>query len=155
MKAIIFVGLLTCGVAKAEVPVDPVACLANNIYYEASVESYEGKLAVAQVTINRADIGGHSVCEVVYFKRINPSTGKKEAAFSWTLGAKWRAKGMNVRVYDQCVAMARAVIENNLRSNMIDERVEFYHAKYISPYWKDRYIRVTQIGQHIFYRRRI
>jgi|HubBroStandDraft_2_1064218.scaffolds.fasta_scaffold228320_2 hypothetical protein len=33
------------------------------------------------------------VCDVVYFKKVNLATGKKEAAFSWTLGEAWRAKG--------------------------------------------------------------
>jgi hypothetical protein len=30
---------------------------------------------------------------VVYFKKVNPATGKKEAAFSWTLGEVWRSEG--------------------------------------------------------------
>jgi len=32
-------------------------CLARNIYHEAGYEPFEGKVAVAQVTINRAESG--------------------------------------------------------------------------------------------------
>jgi hypothetical protein len=28
----------------------------------------------------------------------------------------------------------------------------FYHADYVSPYWKDSMIPVAAIGQHLFYR---
>ena len=43
-------------------------CLTDNVYFEAATESYEGKLAVAQVTINRANNPKFpsTVCEVVY-----------------------------------------------------------------------------------------
>ena len=44
-----------------------VDCMARNIFYEAGGESREGKIAVAQVTLNRAQDPrfGRSVCEVV------------------------------------------------------------------------------------------
>ena len=45
-------------------------CMAKNIYYEAASESYEGKLAVAQVTMNRVNspLYPKTICEVVYQK---------------------------------------------------------------------------------------
>ena len=44
-----------------------IECMAKNIYYEAGSEPYEGKLAVAQVTMNRTRNPSFpkSVCEVV------------------------------------------------------------------------------------------
>ena len=47
-------------------------CLANNIYYEAAKESFEGKVAVAQVTMNRAASGvfPSDICKVVYQKNV-------------------------------------------------------------------------------------
>jgi N-acetylmuramoyl-L-alanine amidase len=136
---------------KKPVLPSPVQCLTDNIYYEAGFEPYEGQLAVAQVTINRA--GNESnVCRVVYFKKVNPHTGKKEAAFSWTLGKKWRAKGINKSHYRECAQLARAVLTKHVRSGIIDSSVKFYHATYIQPSWKDNYQMVAQIGNHIFYR---
>ena len=54
-------------------------CLAENIYYEAGSESFEGKLAVAQVTLNRVASGqfANSICAVVHQK-----TGETYQ-FSW------------------------------------------------------------------------
>ena len=47
-------------------------CLANNIYYEAGGENFEGKVAVAQVTINRTQDENfpNDVCGVVYQKNV-------------------------------------------------------------------------------------
>ena len=43
-------------------------CMTRNIYYEAATEPFEGKVAVAQVTMNRLEDGrfGRDVCGVVY-----------------------------------------------------------------------------------------
>ena len=45
-------------------------CMARNIYWEAASEPFEGKVAVAQVTINRVKSGNFadSVCGVVHQK---------------------------------------------------------------------------------------
>ena len=45
-----------------------VNCMAKNIFFEAAVESTAGKLAVAQVTLNRVNSTWYpnTVCEVVY-----------------------------------------------------------------------------------------
>ena len=47
-------------------------CLAINIYREAGYEPFEGKVAVAQVTLNRVQAGvfGKDVCGVVYQKNV-------------------------------------------------------------------------------------
>jgi hypothetical protein len=47
-------------------------CLTKNIYWEAASEPFEGKVAVAQVTMNRVKSGqyGSGVCGVVYQKNI-------------------------------------------------------------------------------------
>ena len=45
-----------------------IECLALNIYFEAAVESTAGKLAVAQVTLNRVKSQQYpeTICKVVY-----------------------------------------------------------------------------------------
>jgi len=47
-------------------------CLTRNIYWEAASEPFEGKVGVAQVTINRVESGkfADSICGVVYQKNI-------------------------------------------------------------------------------------
>lgn len=128
-------------------------CLADNIYYEAATEPFEGKVAVAQVTMNRlADfLGGDTVCQVVYFKKINPHTGKIEAAFSWTLGSHWRTHFLSHHIYSECTNIAREVLAGRLRSDIIGNNVEFYHADYITASWAPDHDPVAHIGHHIFY----
>ncbi len=49
-----------------------LTCLAKNIYFEAASEPFEGKVAVAQVTINRSESGKYpsDICGVVYQKNV-------------------------------------------------------------------------------------
>jgi len=56
----------------AEVRNKQLECLARNIYYEAGNQPFEGKVAVAQVTINRAESGQFpkDICQVVYQKNV-------------------------------------------------------------------------------------
>lgn len=145
-----FLFLLMPLFAHAAQPTNPVECLAKNVYYEAAGESFDGRVAVAAVTMNRADGDVDRVCDVVYFKKVNPYTGKKEAAFSWTLGAAWRAKGRIDRgAYQECELIARAVLAGELHSRF-DSSVKHYHTVAVHPQWKNRF--VIQIGHHLFYR---
>jgi len=143
--------------ALAQVPLATAAertdesCLADNIYFEAAHEPLDGKLAVAQVTLNRARDAGVSVCNAVYFKAINPHTGKKEAAFSWTLGARWRPKGVDPLLHAWCAELAHEALAG-VRALPLPDDVRFYHAIYIRPRWANEHEKVTRIGRHIFYR---
>ena len=67
----------------AEVRNKQLDCLARNIYYEAGGEPFEGKVAVAQVTVNRAASGQfpNDICRVVYQKNI--VYDKVLCQFSW------------------------------------------------------------------------
>lgn len=135
-------------------PHNSLQCLTNNIYYEAGIEPFAGKVAVAQVTMNRVadDFGGDTVCNVVYFRKISPEDGKIQAAFSWTLGRHWRAHGrINRIVWLQCEDIARKVLAGKLRSNIIGPNVEYYHATYIHARWDSDHREVAQIGHHVFY----
>jgi spore germination cell wall hydrolase CwlJ-like protein len=127
------------------------SCLADNIYFEAAYEPLDGKLAVAQVTLARARDAGVSVCNAVYFKAINPRTGKKEAAFSWTLGARWRPKGVDPLLHAWCAELAREALAG-ARALPLPDDVRFYHAVYVRPRWANQLEMVTRIGLHIFYR---
>jgi hypothetical protein len=58
-------------------------CLTRNIYWESATEPFEGKVAVAQVTINRVESGrfASDICGVVYQK--NVVYDKVICQFSW------------------------------------------------------------------------
>lgn len=125
-------------------------CLAKNIYFEAASEPFEGKVAVAQVTINRAESGKYpsDICDVVFQK--NVVYGKVICQFSW-----YCESGPTVRhsgAYKESMEVAKKVLLENFRLPSL-RNAYFYHAEYVSPNWK--LPKITQIGRHIFYGQRV
>jgi spore germination cell wall hydrolase CwlJ-like protein len=117
-------------------------CLARNIYYEAGIEDRLGKVAVAQVTLNRVKTGywGKNICKVVY----------SPAQFSWTK-VKRRAWMPNIGPsWEESKQVAAEVLDQGLRIRALKTSL-FYHADYVSPNWRDNSKRVTKVGRHIFY----
>ena len=71
---------------RAEQRRTDLRCLAENVYFESRGEPLDGQRAVAEVTLNRqrAPNFPHTVCEVVYDARWDPSRRRIVAHFSWT-----------------------------------------------------------------------
>jgi spore germination cell wall hydrolase CwlJ-like protein len=126
-------------------------CLALNIYREAGHESFEGKVAVAQVTMNRVAAGkfGADVCGVVYQK--NVVMDKVICQFSWACDQVHRSRPINKTAYNESYEVAKKVLLEGFRLNILKDAL-FYHAEYINPRWP--LDRVGQIGQHIFYKQK-
>ena len=124
-------------------------CLAMNIYKEAGHEPFEGKVAVAQVTLNRVDHPAFpdSVCDVVYQK--TKFTEKVVCQFSWYCDAIHRARPINRASYSESYEVAKKVLLEGFRLDSIKDAL-YYHADYVSPNW--RYKKVAKIGTHIFYK---
>ncbi|MFZ9878527.1 MAG: cell wall hydrolase, partial [Chitinophagaceae bacterium] len=125
-------------------------CLALNIYREAGHEPFEGKVAVAQVTLNRvADPAfPNTVCGVVYEKTAVFS--KVICQFSWYCDANHKNRKINEQAYADSYAVAKKVYLEGFRLDGLNKAL-YYHADYVSPNWK--LVRITQIGTHIFYRK--
>lgn len=127
---------------KYELSAREMNCLAKNVFHEAGVENQMGKVAVAQLTINRLDAGrwGDNVCKVVY----SPSQ------FSWTLTKKLRNSKPKGKLWKESVEIAESVANGKRVKGL--ENSQFYHADYIrTPGWVNPKTRVAQIGRHIFY----
>jgi len=123
-----------------------VLCMAKNLYYEAAMEPFEGKLAVAQVTMNRANSSRFpsTVCEVVYQKTGNTYQ------FSW-VGEKV-SQIRNKYAWEECLIVARkALTEAKLHDTLYKTQAMYYHNTSVNPAWKLKY--VTKIGNHLFYTR--
>jgi len=123
-----------------------VLCMAKNLYYEAASEPWEGKLAVAQVTMNRANSSKFpsTVCEVVYQK-----TGSTYQ-FSW-VGEKV-SEVRNKYAWEECLIIARkALTEAKLHDTIYKTQSMYYHNTSVNPGWKLKY--VAKIGNHLFYTR--
>jgi spore germination cell wall hydrolase CwlJ-like protein len=126
-----------------------LGCLAKNIYHEAGNEPFEGKVAVAQVTLNRAssDKFPDDVCKVIYQKNIFYE--KVLCQFSWVCDRVVSLRPVNKESYDESMIVARKVLLEKFRLPGLTEAM-FYHADYINPGWKRE--RITKIGHHIFYK---
>lgn len=126
-------------------------CLAINIYREAGYEPFEGKVAVAQVTMNRVASGkfGNDVCGVVYQK--NVIMEKVVCQFSWACDSVHRNRPINKAAYQESYEVAKKVLLENFRLDILKDAL-YYHADYVNPRWQ--LDKIGKIGAHIFYRER-
>lgn len=127
-----------------------LACLAKNIYHEAGSEPFEGKVAVAQVTLNRTESGKFpgDVCQTIYQKNIIYE--KVICQFSWACDRDITAiKVINNSNYKESMEVAKKVLLEDFRLPALKEAL-YYHADYINPKWNRE--KITKIGHHIFYK---
>lgn len=128
-----------------------VQCLAENIYYESAKESFEGKLAVAQVTINRVNSGkfANTVCGVV--KQKDVIQGVMVCQFSWFCNQAYTKIVRNQYQWDESVLVAKKALTSAVaHDKLYEQKAMYYHANYVNPGWKLQ--KVATIGNHIFYR---
>ena len=127
-------------------------CLAMNIYKEAGHEPFEGKVAVAQVTLNRSNDPRfpNDICQVVYQK--NVIMEKVVCQFSWYCDSAARARPIHNDAYKESYEVAKKVLLEGFRLNVLKDAL-YFHADYVKPNWKHE--RVAKIGSHIFYNERI
>ena len=137
-------------------------CLALNIYHEARSDNYAGRMAVADVTLNRVEHSRFpdSVCEVVqqaklsdwHLERGREVPLRHKCQFSWFCDGR-DDEPRDEDCWQEAQLLAYNVLVNNeLRG--ITEGATHYHATYVLPKWStDRNMRlIGRIGAHIFYR---
>lgn len=121
-----------------------IQCLAQNIYFEAGAEPHAGKVAVAEVTMNRVKEGfAKTVCGVVNQKN------KGVCQFSWVCEPKKPV------IKTSEWAESRKIAENILISKKKYSTMQgalFFHADYVKPAWADTKDFVQQVGRHLFYK---
>lgn len=122
-------------------------CLTKAVYYEAGFQEAEGKLAVAEVIMNRAADHRYpnSVCGVV-FQGATRTTG---CQFTFTCDGALRRKP-NQAAYEKASIVAAHVLMglNEPKTGSATH----YHATYVDPVWNAGLVRTGKIGAHIFYR---
>jgi len=124
-------------------------CLARNIYHEAGSEPFEGKVAVAQVTLNRASSGQfpNDICRVIYQKTV--VYDKVICQFSWYCETASRVKPIHNTAYRESQEVAKKVLLEGFRLPSLNNAM-YYHATYVNPKWNRT--KIAQIGNHIFYK---
>ena len=120
-------------------------CLTQAVYYDAGFEPIEGRRAVAQVVLNRMRHPAFpkSICGVVYQNngRICQFTFVCDGAlFRRPAGAAWQT----------AESVARAALAGYVERSV--GSATHYHANYVAPRWAPLLAKVSQLGQHIFYR---
>lgn len=127
-----------------------LSCLAKNVYHEAGSEPFEGKVAVAQVTLNRANSSQFpgDVCKVVYQKTI--VYDKVICQFSWMCDREVTFKPTNNANYAESMDVAKRVLLENYKLPGLDKAL-YFHGDYINPSGWERHKKIAHIGRHIFY----
>lgn len=127
-----------------QIDANDIRCLALNIFHEAALEPFAGKVAVAQVTHNRLQNGrwGSTWCDVVY----------APYQFSWTLSKRKRDMNPTGDRWQESIQAAYEYVKNGLRVHGLEES-KYYHATWMERYpnWSNQMRAVREVGQHVFY----
>ena len=129
-----------------------LACLTKNIYWESATEPFEGKVAVAQVTLNRVASGKFApdICGVVHQKNI--VMGQEVCQFSWMCDGSTKIKPIYPAQWRESEEVAKKVLLEGFRLPSMKNAL-YFHADYIHPQWGKP--EVGKFGRHIFYAEKI
>jgi len=124
-----------------------VQCLAQAVYFEAGREPADGQAAVAQTVLNRLRHPDYpkSVCGVVY----QGASLKTGCQFSFTCDGSLN-RPLVPSVWTEAQDVAKRALNGYVMAAVGE--ATHYHADYVQPYWSPTLVKITQIGQHIFYR---
>lgn len=125
----------------------PQNCLAANIYYETRNSTFEDKLAVSNVVINRTASPNFpdSICEVIEHHKV---VGIPQ--FSWN---KLVIKTVEEQEqWDKARQLALKILQLKYKDNT--NGATHYHAYYVRPNWADspKMKFIKRIGPHLYYR---
>ena len=124
-------------------------CLADAIYFEARGEPELGRIAVAQVVLNRLKNPAYpnTICGVVYQNKHK----RNRCQFSFACDGK-RERITSKKAWAEAQALAKRVIEDDKTLFISDVGAStHYHATYVRPRWARKMTKKEKIGRHIFY----
>ena len=132
-------------------------CLAKNIYFESGNQPLAGKIAVAQVVLNRMEHKSYpkDVCGVVYDAKWRTDWRGKEVPvrnmcqFSWFCDGK-SDEPLDTKTWELSLEVAYDVLWRHYPD--ITEGATHYHTLYVDPYWSDSLNETVTITDHIFYK---
>ena len=148
---------------QPEATTDEVYCLAEAIYFEAGNQPVVGKIAVANVIINRtwAEEYPDTICEVVHQGPIRESWKKDgsfypirhKCQFSYYCDGRSDTPKYGPTWDDSRLIAEIVIMERDFETSLDSvEGATHYHAMYVWPRWADHMQRVVQIEDHIFYK---
>ena len=133
---------------SAEQKLKQLNCLSKNVYYESANEPFEGKVLVAQVTVQRLENGrfGKDICAVV--SQRNVIMEKVVCQFSWLCDGTEKIKPIYPPLYKESEEIAKKVLLEGFRMPSFKDAL-YYHADYVNPGWNLK--RLGQVAHHIYY----
>ncbi len=126
-----------------------VACLTQNMYFEARNQDPVGIIAVGYVVMNRVNDTKfpNDVCKVV---RQGGELRRNRCQFSWWCDGKSDVI-RNRKAYEQIEIYAKLILSGQIGDP--SGGALWYHADYVSPNWRDDFEPTFKVGKHIFYKR--
>lgn len=117
-------------------------CMAKAVYFEAGGESRTGKIAVAQVVMNRVKSGAYpdDVCSVVYQKNYKA----RGCQFTWA--CRSNNKIVSKDMYEESRAIAQAVLAGSIKDDPTGGSTSFNNR----PFRGQKHH--VKIGNHYFYK---
>lgn len=158
--------------ALPEIDVEQMHCLAKNIYFEARGESTEGKVAVANVVLNRVDHWHYpeTVCGVVYQAKLSQwwleHNGREVPVrnmcqFSWYCDGKsddlqltdefGRVIKANMESWTESIEIARLALLGQL-TDLTHGATHYYNPNLAQPMWAVHYEETATIDNHCFHK---
>lgn len=162
MKYLLLTLLTLISGAQAEELIEDaeIECLALNIYHEARGSSFVDQASVADVTLNRVESTKYpnTVCGVVYQAQLSQwhlDRGRKvpvrdKCQFSWYCDGK-SDKPKDVDAYTKSIYLAYNMLTHGDYRG-ITEGSTHYHAHYVNPSWARKFVFVSRIGDHFYYK---
>lgn len=154
-----------------EVDVDQMHCLAKNIYFEARGETTIGKIAVANVTVNRVNDQRfpNTICGVVH--QAVYSTWWKEnhdrlvpvrnmCQFTWYCDGKSDTLFLtdthgnvikaNMEAWKESLELAELALKGEL-TDVTNGATHYFNPRLADPYWQHAFVQTAQIDNHTFF----
>lgn len=133
-----------------------IGCLARNVYYESRGESLQGQMAVALVTLNRAEnpMFPNTICGVVNERKKVAKRGVV-CQFSWRCESHTNPKKHIKQSHESYQAAITAILDyDRLTQTLVTADTLFFHAAHVTPFWGKVKQRLARIDNHIFYRQK-
>lgn len=132
-RTVMILSILSSAALVVSEPENQLHCMATNIYHEAGNQSEKGKIAVANVVMNRIKSQKYpdSPCDVIYQR------SKRGCQFSWVCSRK---KVKDYSLYEKCLKIAKIVYFGNTE-DVTNGAIYFSRSK------SNRGLR---IGDHVF-----
>ena len=157
LMTLTLIGVIFVQKAFASDPNGENVCMAKNIYFEAGNQPLAGKIAVAQVVMNRVANRDYpdNICGVIYQSKWrtnwqgNPVPVRNMCQFSWFCDGK-SDEPVDSATWLASLEVAQAVAWGEYGD--ITEGATHYHSDSVNPYGADSLNETVGINNHLFYK---